>query len=90
LEVGIRNRLVYAASIAERELLQIVGSGIAGKTEANYPLSVAQKWFYAVAPHIRSYGNGIVPHDLKDSLGVAAGGIANVSALGVSDEQGLL
>ena len=86
LEVCVGNRLVHAAAVFERQLLQVVGSRIAGESEANYPLSVAKKGLYAVAPHVRSHRNRVVPHYLKDSLGVAASGITNVAALGVGDE----
>ena len=68
--------------------LEVGGTGIGGEAEQDYPLSlVCQKWFHAVAAHVRRDGDSVGLEVVEHGLGVHAGGVADVTALAVDDEE---
>ena len=68
--------------------LEVVTSLVAGEGEQDNPLAfVLQEWLHGILAHVWSHGERIEVVLLEEGLGVHLGGVADVTTLGICDDE---
>ncbi len=70
--------------------LEIQRAFVAGYRQYDRPFpGPSEEWGDAVAAHVRGHGDGVEIQMIEESLGIFAGGVPNVPAFGVRDDQAI-
>ena len=93
--LGIAPLLTLANDLLEKTLafrvggeLEVIAALVAGEGEQDNPLAfVLQEWLHGILAHVWSHGERIEVVLLEEGLGVHLGGVADVTTLGICDDE---